>query len=273
MPEKKQKRDEMQGDAADRRAAARRLRAMYQHLVERFGAQQWWPASSAFEVVVGAYLTQNTAWTSVQRSIENLKARGALSVAGLRAMGEEELRGLIRPSGFMLRKAAAIKAFVAFLDANSGGEMDALRSEAARDAARAREKLLALPGVGPETADAILLYALGAPAMVVDEYLRRMTTRHGLVPENAKYAEVQELAEAAFARDREGESQEELARHYNEFHALVVQVGKLHCGRAAQCEGCPLQWDLKRSRGVSSAGAPGPRGARGKRRAAGSQRS
>lgn len=246
---------------------------MYQHLVERFGAQQWWPANSAFEVVVGAYLTQNTAWTSVQRSIENLKARGALSVDGLRTIGEEELRGLIRPSGFMVRKAAAIKAFVGFLDENSGGEMDALRREAAHDGARVREKLLALPGVGPETADAILLYALGAPAMVVDEYLRRMTTRHGLVHEKAKYAEVQELAEAAFAGGREGESQEELARHYNEFHALVVQIGKLHCGRVAKCEGCPLQWDLRRYRGLSSAGAPAPRGAPGKGRASGSRRS
>ncbi|HTX42138.1 MAG TPA: hypothetical protein VMD25_09955 [Acidobacteriaceae bacterium] len=241
---------------------------MYQHLVERFGPQQWWPAKSAFEVVVGAYLTQNTAWTSVQRSIENLKARGALSVAGLRAIGEEELRVLIRPSGFMMRKAAALKAFVAFLNANSGGEMDALRREAEQDAARVREKLMALPGVGPETADAILLYALGAPAMVVDEYLRRLTTRHGLVPEKAKYTEVQELAEAAFAPNRERESREELARHYNEFHALVVQIGKLHCGRVARCEECPLEWDLKRH-GGSSAGALEPRGARGKRRAAG----
>lgn len=273
MAEKKERRRADQGEPADGRAAARRLRAMYRHLVERFGPQQWWPANSAFEVVVGAYLTQNTAWTSVQRSIENLAARGALSIAGLRAIGEEELRQLIRPSGFMLRKAAAIKAFVAFLDANSGGQMSALRREAAHDAARVREKLMALPGVGPETADAILLYALGAPAMVVDEYLRRVTTRHSLVPERAKYAEVQRLAEAAFAPDRERESQEELARHYNEFHALVVQIGKLHCGRVAKCEGCPLQWDLKRYRGLSSAAAPAPQAAPGRRRAAGSRRS
>ncbi len=267
----KHRRHEREGNAADQRAAARRLRAMYQHLVERFGPQQWWPANSAFEVVIGAYLTQNTAWTSVERSIANLKAGGALSVAGLRAVGEEELRQLIRPSGFMLRKAAAIKAFVAFLDAIYGGEMDALRRDAALDRARVRERLLALPGVGPETADAILLYALGAPAMVVDEYLRRIATRHGLVPENAKYAEVQALAEAAFAPGRERESANELARHYNEFHALVVQIGKLHCGRTAKCAGCPLAWDLERVGGAPSAGAPAPRGAPGRRKASDSR--
>lgn len=230
--------------------AARRLRALYRRLVERFGPQQWWPAKSAFEVVVGAYLTQNTAWTSVERSIANLAARGALTPAGLRAIDELELRELIRPSGFMLRKAAALKAFVAFLDAHYAGEMERLRRAAAEDQARVRGELLALPGVGEETADAILLYALDAPAMVVDEYLRRVTVRHGLLPENAKYREIQALAEAAFAEDAARESREELARHYNEFHALIVQVGKAHCGRIARCEGCALAFDLKRHPGA-----------------------
>src|SRR5580658_5847126 len=96
--------------------SARRLRSMYEHLLERFGPQQWWPAKTAFEVVIGAYLTQNTAWKSVERSIANLEARGVLSIDGLRAIPEPDLRDLIRPSGFMLRKAAALKAFVAFLD-------------------------------------------------------------------------------------------------------------------------------------------------------------
>lgn len=218
---------------------------MYDRLVDLWGPQQWWPARTAFEVVVGAYLTQNTAWTSVERSIANLEARGALSVEGLRGIGEEELRSLIRPSGFMQRKAAALKAFVGFLDAEFGGEMEALQAAARLDAAATRKRLLALPGVGPETADAILLYALGAPAMVVDEYLRRVAVRHGLAPEKAKYAEIQALAEAAFAEEWNGESPAELARHYNEFHALMVQTGKAHCGRVARCEECPLAWDLK----------------------------
>ncbi len=218
---------------------------MYDHLVERFGPQQWWPAKTAFEVVVGAYLTQNTAWTSVERSIANLEARGVLSVEGLRAIPEDELRELIRPSGFMLRKAAALRAFVAFLDAHYGGDLDALRRHALGAAPEVRHSLLALPGVGPETADAILLYALGAPAMVVDEYLRRIVVRHRLLPEQRKYAEIQTLAQQAFARDRARAKPEELARHYNEFHALIVQIGKSNCRRVAVCEGCPLAWDLK----------------------------
>jgi endonuclease III related protein len=224
--------------------AARRLRRMYDRLVALWGPQQWWPAKDALEVVIGAYLTQNTAWKSVERSIENLKARGVLSIAGLRAISEEELRSLIRPSGFMLRKAAALKAFAAFLDAHYTGRMERLARAAHRDAAGIRERLLALPGVGPETADAILLYALGVPAMVVDEYLRRVVTRHSFLPENAKYGKIQSLAEQAFAADADSGSPAELAAHYNEFHALMVQIGKQHCGRAPRCEGCPLAFDL-----------------------------
>jgi endonuclease-3 related protein len=218
---------------------------MYDRLVALFGPQDWWPAEDAFEVVVGAYLTQNTAWTSVERSIANLGARGALSPEGLRGVGEEELRALIRPSGFMVRKAAALQAFVAFLDRHYGGRMEVLRAATQEDAAAVREQLLALPGVGPETADAILLYALDAPAMVVDEYLRRILVRHGLVHEKAKYAEIQARAEAAFAAERAVERPEELAAHYNEFHALVVRIGKMHCGRVARCTGCPLAEDLR----------------------------
>jgi endonuclease-3 related protein len=219
---------------------------MYDRLVALFGPQQWWPAQHGFEVVVGAFLTQNTAWTSVERSIANLAARGALSVEGLRAIEEQELRVLIRPSGFMVRKAAALRAFVAFLDAGHGGDIEALRTAAQQDSAAVREQLLLLPGVGPETADAILLYALDAPAMVVDEYLRRITVRHELVREKAKYGEIQTLAEAAFAAESRAERPEGLAAHYNEFHALVVKIGKMHCGRVARCEGCALAFDLKR---------------------------
>lgn len=224
-------------------ANALRLRAMYDHLVALYGPQQWWPAQSAFEVVIGAFLTQNTAWKSVERSIANLQTQGVLSIPGLRALPEEELRQLIRPSGFMLRKAAALKAFIAFLDAGYNGSMDTLRHAALADPSSMREQLLALPNVGPETADAILLYALDAPAMVVDEYLRRITLRHSLVHNNAKYSEIQSLAEQAFAPECKSESPKKRARHYNEFHALIVQVGKSHCRRTPICEGCPLAWD------------------------------
>ncbi len=129
-----------------------------------------------------------------------------------------------------------------------------LRDAARQSAGAVREQLLALPGVGPETADAILLYALDAPAMVVDTYLRRVVTRHGLAPENASYAAIQSLAEAAFAPDRLRENPQELARHYNEFHALFVQVGKDYCGPVARCEKCPLRFDLPPSR--SRRGSP-----------------
>jgi len=221
-----------------RRNAAGRLRKFYSHLVEAYGPQQWWPAKSAFEVVIGAYLTQNTAWTSVEKSIANLAAQGLLNAAAIRELPEDELRELIRPSGYMTRKAAAIKAFVAFLDEFYDGSLEKLANESPEIA---RERLLALPGVGPETADAILLYALGHPAIVVDEYLRRVVTRHGLLPEKAKYAEIQALGVAAFADNAETER----ARHANEFHAVMVEAGKRHCRRNPVCEGCPLQWDLR----------------------------
>ena len=175
----------------------------------------------------------------MEKSIANLAAHGLLSVAAIRALPEDELRERIRPSGYMTRKAAAIKAFVAFLDRFYDGSLENFAEESAEIA---RERLLALPGVGPETADAILLYALGYPAIVVDEYLRRVVVRHGLLAEKAKYREIQSLGEAAFA----DEPHAKRAEHYNEFHALMVEVGKRHCRREPVCEGCPLEWDLQR---------------------------
>jgi endonuclease-3 related protein len=225
--------------------SARLLRRMYKQLAAAYGPQAWWPASSPFEVVVGAYLTQNTSWRGVERSILNLKSHGSLSVEGIREIPEESLRALIRPSGYMVRKASAIKAFVGFLDGEYAGSLDAL---AAEELPIARPKLLALPGVGPETADAILLYALGQPAMVVDEYLRRIVTRHALLPERAKYKDMQALAELSLRP----EEPETLVQHYNEFHALAVMVGKTHCGPTPKCEGCPLDPFLDRERTSAS---------------------
>lgn len=209
------------------------LRRMYAQLATIYGSQHWWPAQTRIEVIVGAYLTQNTSWLAVEKSIANLKSHNALSLEGLRNIREDELRNLIRPSGFMLRKAAAIKAFLAFLDREYDGSLDQL---AARDTEPLRQQLLALPGVGPETADAILLYALGHPVMVVDEYLRRITTRHRLIHEKARYAEIQQLALNAFADDDKAAR----AQHFNEFHAVVVELGKRHCKREPQCQDCPL---------------------------------
>jgi endonuclease-3 related protein len=209
------------------------LRRMYSALAGAYGPQQWWPGETQLEVIVGAYLTQNTSWQAVEKSIENLRASGVLNLEALRTISEEELQVLIRPSGFMRRKASSIKAFVRFLDCEYEGSLTRL---SAQEAKKARQQFLDLPGVGPETADAILLYALGQPVMVVDEYLRRLVTRHSLAHEKAGYAEVQELALGAFAEDDEASR----AQHYNEFHALVVELGKRHCRRRPKCDGCPL---------------------------------
>ncbi len=140
--------------------AARKLREFYDALLARYGPQQWWPAQTALEVVVGAFLTQNTSWKGVERSIALLESHGVLTLEGLRNTSEDELQQMIRPSGYMIRKAAAIKAFIQFLDDHYGGSLLTL---AAESTPIARDKLLSLPGVGPETADAILLYALGQP--------------------------------------------------------------------------------------------------------------
>ena len=209
------------------------LRAMYERLAKAYGPQHWWPAETPLEVTVGAYLTQNTSWKGVERSMANLRERGLLDAAALLACPEEELRVLLRPSGYMVRKTAAVRAFLGFLFAEAQGSFAKL---AVMPTELLRPKLLALPGVGPETADAILLYALGQPAMVVDEYLRRVTIRHGMARERAKYDELQALAWAAFAN----EQGRERVRHANEFHALIVKVGKQHCGPKPRCAGCPL---------------------------------
>lgn len=223
---------------------ARRLRWMHDRLFAAYGPQQWWPAKTPFEVVLGAYLTQNTAWKAVERSLANLAARGALTLNGLRALSLEELRDLIRPSGFHTRKAPALKAFVAMLDAEFGGSLDAL---GAVPAATLRRRLLALPGVGPETADAILLYALGASVPVADEYLRRIVERHRLADpapgrNRQGYDSLVQITSQAFS----SATRSERASLFNEFHALVVAVGKAHCGRTARCDGCPLAEDLLR---------------------------
>jgi endonuclease-3 related protein len=228
-------------------SAARRLRVLHDRLFADYGPQHWWPAETAFEVVLGAYLTQNTSWKAVERSLGNLRAAGALTVEGLRAVGLDELRRLIEPSGFYTRKAPALKAFVALLDAEFGGSLDVM---AAAPTEGLRGQLLELPSVGQETADAILLYALGHETPVVDEYLRRIVERHGLGDGKIRYETLAGLTRAAF----DGDEAAGRAQLYNEFHALTVAVGKAHCGRAARCEGCPLEADLPRGHcGVTAA--------------------
>ena len=227
-------------------SSARRLRHMHDRLAAAYGPQHWWPAQTAFEVILGAYLTQNTAWKSVERSLANLRGAGALSVDGIRGLPMAKLAELIRPSGFATRKAVAVQAFIRMLDDEFSGSLNRL---AAIPAELLRVRLLSLPGVGPETADAILLYALNKPVPVADEYLRRIAERHGLLrpaPERnrAGYESLVALTQSAFAADPPRAH----AGLFNEFHALVVAVGKEHCGRTASCDGCPLAFDLKSAR-------------------------
>ncbi|MGB6975348.1 MAG: base excision DNA repair protein [Terracidiphilus sp.] len=215
---------------------------MHDRLFAVYGSQHWWPARTRFQVVLGAYLTQNTAWKSVELSLANLRAAGAFSLAGFRVLSLERLQQLIRPSGFHTRKAPALKAFVAMLDQEFSGSFSRL---AATPTPVLRHRLLALPGVGPETADAILLYSLGHAVPVADEYLRRIAERHMLlVPAPARnrtgYDTLVQLTRAAFASDPETNR----VSLYNEFHALTVAVGKAHCGRIARCSGCPLAYGL-----------------------------
>jgi endonuclease-3 related protein len=221
-------------------AGAERLRRMHDQLAAAYGPQFWWPAEAPFEVILGAYLTQNTSWKAVERSLANLRAVGALTVEGLRALPMDDLRRAIQPTGFYTRKAPALKAFVAMLDEQFAGSLERM---AAAPTAELRERLLALPGVGQESADAILLYALHHPVPVADEYLRRIVERHQLVqlPTGAKrYQTLSDLTQQAFATAAPANR----AALFNEFHALTVAVGKAHCGRTPNCDGCPLAGDL-----------------------------
>lgn len=232
-------------------SAAERLRRMHDSLFAAYGPQAWWPGNSRFEVIVGAYLTQNTAWKAVERSLESLRAANAMTVEGLRVLSLAKLQQLIRPSGFFTRKAPALKAFIAMLDAEFQGSLEVL---AAAETALLRSRLLRLPGVGPETADAILLYGLGHPVPVADEYLRRIAERHKLVApppvhDRRSYESLVQLTRDAFARDPAAQQ----ARLFNEFHALTVAVGKTHCGRTPHCEACPLRGDLPAAPAASSA--------------------
>jgi endonuclease-3 related protein len=218
---------------------------MHVALLDAYGPQHWWPAKTPFEVILGAYLTQNTSWKAVERSLENLRSAGALSLEGLRAVPLAKLRRLIRPSGFFTRKAPALKAFAAMVDEEFDGSLEKLAST---PTAALRKRLLELPGVGQETADAILLYALGHAVPVADEYLRRIVERHGLIAiesgrTHIAYDALTDLTRRAFSADLATAH----AELFNEFHALTVAVGKAHCGRTAKCEGCPLAWDLKNS--------------------------
>jgi endonuclease-3 related protein len=213
-------------------AGPRSLIEYYRRMRARFGHQRWWPGDTPFEICVGAILTQNTAWKNAERAIANLKRARALSPRALRRLGHTRIARLIRPAGYFNLKARRLKGFVQFLFDRHGGD---LRKLFAQDVAALRAQLLAINGIGPETADSIILYAARKPVFVVDAYTRRVLLRHGLIGPAASYDDIQRLFHARLgARGR--------VALFNDFHAQFVAVGKHFCkSRVALCEDCPLR--------------------------------
>lgn len=208
-----------------------RVTTIYRTLAQAYGPLHWWPARTHFEVIVGTFLTQNTSWKNVELALNNLRQRGILNVRGIRATPVGELQALIRPSGYFRQKSARLKSFVEYLAQRHRGS---LRRMFSQPLAILRQELLDLNGVGPETADAILLYAGKLPVFVVDAHTKRLFERHSISAPDAKYEEIRGQVEAAFGGYG---SPRQLAEHYNEFHALLVEVGKRHCGATARCGG------------------------------------
>jgi endonuclease III related protein len=209
-----------------------RLLRLHRALERRFGPQRWWPGRTPFEVSVGAILTQHTAWTSAKRAIGSLRREGALTARAVDAIREAELARLIRAAGTYRLKARRLKAFTRWLVDRAGGRFAFLRA-APLDALR--RELLEVPGLGPETVDAILLYAAGRPVFVAEAYARRVLARHGLVSPRDGYERVRRFVEAHLPSD---------PALFNEFHALLVEVGKRACRTIPVCDGCPLAADL-----------------------------
>lgn len=218
------------------------IHRIYRTLARAYGVLHWWPARTRFEVIAGAFLTQNTSWKNVECALANLRRARVLNIAGMRQLSIGELEQLIRPSGYFRQKAARLKTFLAYLDERYAGSLNRMFKQPIEIL---RRELLELNGVGPETADAILLYAGKLPVFVVDAYAKRVLERHGVIVGGVKYEQVRGLVESAL-KGKERDS--ELAEHFNELHALFVEVGKRHCGTAAKCEGCPLQPLLPQAR-------------------------
>lgn len=208
----------------------KRLQAIYTTLFKVFGPQQWWPGDTDFEVMVGAVLTQNTAWSNVEKAIANLKRERLLTPRRLRAVPAKRLAALIRPSGYYNVKARRLSHLLAFIDHEYGGSLKRMFRD---DAQTLRNKLLAVHGIGPETADSILLYAARKPLFVIDAYTKRIFSRHGLLAEHADYDAAQLLFMKRLPPD---------VQLYNEYHALIVRVGKEYCKKSVpRCSLCPLR--------------------------------
>lgn len=205
------------------------LHQYYEEMSTALGPMRWWPAKTPFEVIVGAILTQNTAWTNVKLALSNLKRERLLSARFMARIPEAQLARLIRPSGYFRQKAKKLKAFLRFLQSEYGGSLTRM---SAAPTELLRGQLLAVHGIGPETADSILLYAARHPVFVVDAYTKRVLGRHSLLPEKSPYEDVQQFFTRNLPRDE---------AYFNEYHALIVNVGKKWCrAKNPRCHECPL---------------------------------
>lgn len=204
------------------------LNDVYDRLFNRYGPQHWWPGETPFEVIIGAILTQSTAWTNVEKAIANMKAADVLDPESLHSISIDKLATLIRPSGYYNAKSAKVKAFIERLHDKYGGNLDRLFELDTHDL---RKELLSIHGVGPETADSILLYAACRPVFVIDAYTKRIIARLGLAPAGNSYEAFQRLFMENLPHN-EG--------MFNEYHALFVRHGKVACHRGPICKGCCL---------------------------------
>lgn len=205
--------------------------AIYDCLLDHFGRQHWWPGDTPFEIMVGAVLTQNTNWTNVSKALDALKHDALLSYEGLRSLPVEILAEKIRPCGYFNLKASRLQNLFQLIEERYGGDLDSLLNAPIEEL---REDLLSVKGIGPETADSILLYAAEKPSFVVDAYTYRILSRHGILAEDeADYHEIQTIITDSLPEDTE---------LYNEYHALIVRTGKEYCKKTnPRCETCPLQ--------------------------------
>ena len=205
------------------------LEEIHQRLFSRFGPQHWWPGETPFEVIVGAVLTQNTNWGNVEKAIKNLKKKNLLKPRKMKEISEKRLARLIRPSGYFNIKARRLKSFVDFLFKEYRGSLKNMFEE---DYLKLRAKLLRVKGIGLETADSILLYAGEKPMFVVDAYTKRILSRHNLIEDKASYSEIQNLFMDSLSCDE---------KLFNEYHALLVKLGKDICKSVPQCHICPIR--------------------------------
>ncbi len=209
--------------------SSKQLTEIYRLLYDEFGPQNWWPGETRFEIITGAVLTQNTSWANVEKAIKNLKSAECLTPEKLHRLDTERLADLIRPAGYFNVKAKRMKNFLNWLFENYNGKLTDLEDI---NTDRLRAELLAVKGIGRETADSILLYAFERPVFVVDAYTARVVFRHELIDPEADYEQLRELFESSLPAD---------TRLFNEYHALLVRVGKEFCRPKARCTGCPLE--------------------------------